>query len=216
MKNFKVKNINTKLETEFTATISEIGYLEKKETAIAKDGKEYKRTVLDANNNPVLDTSKVFIQTITFNEEKMDLDIEQFYLEKELTAEQIKTMKNKTFKFKNFLENNGYKTVKDILEEVKTEETIFSINKKITAFLDNVIEKEQKDKEGKITYSVVFQIISNNDNKLNIKNIKMKDKRLTPDLVALKDKKVLISDIKIAEFNGNVYFSTETTPKEIK
>lgn len=171
---------------------------------------------MDANNNPVLDTSKVFIQTITFNEEKMDLDIEQFYLEKELTAEQIKTMKNKTFKFKNFLENNGYMTVKDILEEVKTEETIFSINKKITAFLDNVIEKEQKDKEGKITYSVVFQIISNNDNKLNIKNIKMKDKRLTPDLMALKDKKVLISDIKIAEFNGNVYFSTETTPKEIK
>jgi hypothetical protein len=216
MKNFKVKNLNTKLETQFTATISEAGHLEKKETVSGKDGKEYKKTVLDANNKPVLDTSKVYFQTITFNEEKMDFDIEQFYLEKEISIEKLNSMKNKTYKFKDFIENNGYMTVKDILEEVKTEDTIFNINKSILAFLDNVIEKEQKNKEGKITHSVIFQIISNNNNKLNIKNIKMKDKRLTPELKALKDKKVLISDIKITEFNNNVYFSTETTPIEIK
>lgn len=42
MKNFKVKNINTKLETEFTATISEIGYLEKKKQLSQKMAKNIK------------------------------------------------------------------------------------------------------------------------------------------------------------------------------
>jgi hypothetical protein len=222
----KILNQNTKINLELIATISGYSFGELKEKAKNAKGEEYLKTVLDDNKKPVLDTSKVQIQTISFAEDGEILR-NTFKLNKEIAEDKMKTLQGKTFKFEGVMEHeiategsdfkNKTYSAKEIGQEVKSEETVFSANKTLIAFIDNVVEKEVKDRTTKkiTSYNTVFQIVSMNGTKMDVKNIKLKDER-ADKYKALKGKKVIFDNIKIFAGSGKVYFSTEEIPKEVK
>ena len=222
----KILNQNTKINLELLATISGYSYGELKEEATNAKGETYLKTVLDDNKKPVLDTSKVQIQTVSFSEDGEILR-NTFKLNKEVSEEKMKSLQGKTFKFGGVMEHeikqdgsdfaNKTYSAKEFGQEVKSEESVFSANKTLVAFIDNVVEKEMKDRTTKkITgYNTIFQIVSMNGTKMDVKNIKLKDER-ADKYKALKGRKVMFDNIKIFAGSGKVYFSTEEAPKEVK
>jgi hypothetical protein len=223
-------NKNIKIQQELIATITGFTYSELKEEKVNKKGEKYMGSILDENNNPIPDFSKVQIQS-----QFKDIDgVEQKYTFKlniETKFEQMKALKGKTFKFEGVKENEIFNegskfptitySVKKIGEEVKVNEKMFSYRKTLTAILSSVVETEIKDwKTKEITgHNTTFQVVSETETpfgiKSDLKNIVLKDTR-AEKYKSLAGKKVNFENIKIYAKNGKVSFTIEKAPTEVK
>lgn len=108
-----------------------------------------------------------------------------------------------TANYKNYYKANSFKVLKEDFEdvfEVKKEMELESISK--------IIDKSENDK-------VIIQSLIMDDLDITLIDLSVKEQSYE-DVIKLKGKKVLITDLKVTKIDMNTYYSTTTLPTILK
>jgi len=157
------------------------------------------------------------VQSIIFKESG-EMVKKTLKVKKEVNEEQLKAMIGKTFDFTNIEEyahnNNGFTTYtysatdfKQSAEQAK--EPVFEVNKTLKITVDTVIDASNKDK-----IATKLQAVVQDGLRTDLKTVKINNVKLA-DLQALKNKTVLITDLRVSKMNGKTFYSTNTKPKAL-
>ena len=211
----KTINPNFEIIQTITATAEALVFQSKKKE-VEKDGKKKKVVDFDDDGNAKIDITRV--QVAAFVEDpKTKLDKKEsftLHLDKELTDEELKNMRYKTFEFgdvKEYAHKNGdfttytYSASKIIKEVKDVEDVIFVNNKSVTAIVNKIAIKDK---------DTIFQIRIEDGMRIAVKNIKLKDNN-SEELLKLKGKKLRFDGLKVTKMDINTYYSTINLPKVI-